>query len=62
MNRIIAWEHDGIRLEADQGHAEILIQQLGMENSKSVDTPGTKEIRSTDHDENSGLPGGPIRG
>ena len=40
LNRIIAWEDSGIRYEADQRHAEILIKALGLENAKEVDTPG----------------------
>ena len=40
LNRIIAWEDSGIRYEADQRHAEILIKALGLEHAKEVDTPG----------------------
>ena len=30
LNRIIAWEQDGIRFEADQRHGEILAKHLGL--------------------------------
>jgi len=45
LNRILAWDHDGIRYEADQRHAEILIESLGLTNSKGVETPGTKNSK-----------------
>ena len=40
LNRIIAWESDGIRYEADQRHGEILIDVLDLKEAKGVDTPG----------------------
>ena len=48
LNRIVAWDRDGIRIEADQRHAEILCRQLGLENSKGVDTPGVHESKEDD--------------
>ena len=43
LNRIIAWEPDGIRYEADPRHSEILVSEFELNNAKGVDTPGTVE-------------------
>ena len=43
LNRIIRWTKDGLEYEPDQRHAEIAIRELGLEGSKAVSTPGTKE-------------------
>ena len=43
LNRIIRWTSGGLTYEADQRHAEILIKELGLENSKPVSTPGARE-------------------
>ena len=41
LNRINEWTPEGIRIEADQRHAEIIIDQLGLaESAKIVVTPG----------------------
>ena len=41
LNRMIEWTDTGIRYEADQRHAEIIIAELGLvEGSKGVSTPG----------------------
>ena len=53
LNRVVQWTPEGIRYEADQRHAEIIVQQLGMEKANPVSTPGIKpseEVR-TDGDE-----------
>lgn len=44
LNRIVQW-NGAIRLvyEADPRHAELIVEQLGLKESKSVTTPGTKE-------------------
>ena len=45
LNRVIEWTEDGISYEADQRHAEIIVQELGLsENSKSVNTPSQKQV------------------
>ena len=37
------WSNDGIKIEADQRHAEIKVRDLGFkEGSKSLSTPGEK--------------------
>jgi len=41
LNRVIEWTPEGIKYEADQRHAEIIISTLGLKgNSNSVNTPG----------------------
>jgi hypothetical protein len=45
LNRIVEWTKEGIVYEADQRHAEIIKDQMGMQNeSKGVNTPGVKGI------------------
>ena len=50
LNRVITWTNEGIQYEADQRHAEIIVQQLGLSSeSKSVNSPSTKVgLRSDD--------------
>ena len=43
ISTIITWTRKGIQCEADQRHAEIIIQELGLETAKSVDTPFAKD-------------------
>jgi hypothetical protein len=44
LNRIVTWTNEGIRHEADQRHAEIIVRELGLnESSNSVVTPGVKD-------------------
>lgn len=43
LNRILSWEKDGIYYEAGQRHAELIIGQLKLEESKSVVIPGARE-------------------
>jgi hypothetical protein len=43
LNRIFQWTPEGITWEADQRHAEIVVQQLGLdEKTKPVNTTGNK--------------------
>lgn len=42
LNRSIEWSEKGFTLEADEKHARILIEALGMEDAKGVDSPGSK--------------------
>ena len=39
LNRIVAWEKECIRYEADQRHAEVLVEMLNLKDAKGVDTP-----------------------
>ena len=41
LNRVLTWTELGIKYEADQRHAEIIIGEMGV--TKSVATPGTRE-------------------
>ena len=43
LNRIIRWSAEGVTYEPDPRHAEIIRQQLGLQNAKGVTSPGTKE-------------------
>jgi hypothetical protein len=46
LNRLVQWTREGIEYEAYQRHAEIIIQELGLqEGSKSVNTPGESSKR-----------------
>ena len=56
LNRIIAWENDHIRYEADQRHSEILIKEFALEGSKGVETPGVNENRLCDDEEDNTEP------
>ena len=40
LNRYISWKDGEIHWEADPRHVEMLSQQLGMQSSSSVKTPG----------------------
>ena len=43
LNRVVQWTEGGIEYEADQRHAEIIVNKLGLDvNSKGVSTPGCK--------------------
>ena len=43
LNRVICWQAEGLTYEADPRHAEIVIRDLGLDGSKPVNTPGTRE-------------------
>ena len=44
LNRVITWKEEGIEYEADQRHAEIIVNSLGLEKeAKAVRSPGVKE-------------------
>ena len=43
LNRIVRWTPEGWEYEADQRHAELIIQAMGMEKGKAVATPGEEE-------------------
>jgi len=42
LNRVIEWTHEGIRYEADQRHAEIIVKLLGVGEKSSLSTPGDR--------------------
>ena len=53
LNRLVEWKPDGIYYEADQRHAEIIINELGLNKDKAgISTPGRKdEDREKEHDD-----------
>ena len=42
LNRVIEWTETGINYEADQRHAEIIIEQVGEQAKGKLTTPGRK--------------------
>ena len=43
LNRIVEWTVEGLRYEADQRHAEIIVKELGIESGKvRTDIPGER--------------------
>ena len=43
LNRILRWEDAGISLDADQRHAELIIEHLGLQDANPVTSPGSQE-------------------
>ena len=43
LNRVLGWTEAGLTFEADQRHAEILINELGVRGCKPVSTPGARD-------------------
>ena len=43
LGRVVSIGPEGIQYEADPRHAEILVEAMGLENAKTVSTPGVKE-------------------
>ncbi len=41
-NRVTEWRQDGIQIESDQRHAEIIVRALGLGKGKGLETPGSK--------------------
>ena len=50
-NRIIRYTQNGIELEADLRHAELIVSQLGLTESKELTCPAADEIKRDDDDE-----------
>ena len=50
LNRIIRWAEDSIEYEADQRHADLIVEQLGLKDAKPLSSPGTAEITFTEED------------
>jgi hypothetical protein len=52
LNRVVEWSEEGIRYEADQRHAEIIVKHLGLEGeSRSMCTPGVKGVKGSEEEE-----------
>ena len=43
LNRVFRWSKVGLQYEADPRHVELLAQQLGLKNSRSASTLGTRD-------------------
>ena len=43
LNRYIRWTSLGLELEADPRHAQLIVQQMGVDSGKGVETPGIKQ-------------------
>lgn len=43
FNRVPSWQDDGSHCEADQRHAELIVEQLELDEAKAVFTPGARE-------------------
>ena len=43
LNRVVRWCDDWLLYEADPRHVEKLLSEAGLENCKSLNTPGAKE-------------------
>ena len=56
LNRIIRCEETGYTYEPDQRHAEILIEGMGVKESRGVKTPGIKDEREEQEEDETELP------
>ena len=49
------WNNEGITIEGHQQHAEIIVQQLGIQNERILSSPGErinpKDMSEEDHEE-----------
>ena len=43
LSRIVEWTEEGINVEPDQRHAELIVKIMGVSEGKAVVTPGAKE-------------------
>ena len=48
LNRCVEWTNQGILYEPDPRHVEILMNELGLKDSKSVVSPGVKSAQVPD--------------
>ena len=51
LNRVVRWTTEGFELEADQRHAELIVEQLRLSDAKGVVSPGEVE-KPSDAEEN----------
>ena len=49
LNRLVTWTHEGIEMEADPRHVDLVLEQLGLEKGVSVTTPLVK-VKEEDMD------------
>ena len=43
LNRVVRWTPEGWEYEADQRHAELIVQAMGLEKARPVSSPGEEE-------------------
>ena len=51
LNRIIRFTSNGIEYEGDIRHSEIIVKQLGLEDARSLSTPGGEEPQGNGEDD-----------
>ena len=49
LGRVVRWTEEGLEYEADQRHAEIIVEATGMANCNSVVTPGEEDMADLEH-------------
>ena len=54
LNKVLRRTPEGLELEADPRHAEIVVRELGLTNAKTSKVPGAKEPRKHDIVKNGG--------
>jgi hypothetical protein len=50
LNRVVSWDSEGIKYEADQRHAGVIIDQLGVKGEQGISTPGVKPSDAKDEE------------
>ena len=50
LNKVVRLTEEGVELEADPRHAELVIRELGLEGSKGCTAPGVKGNEAEDID------------
>ena len=55
LNRVVSWTNEGIKYEADPRHAELMIQEMKLNESKDVVTPGIHDEGETSDDKDQTL-------
>ena len=50
LNRIIRYTKNGLELEADLRHSELIISQLGLAEAKELSCPSAEEVKRDDDD------------
>ena len=62
LNRIVSFTEDGWTVEADPRHAELIIEQLGVEGTRTVATPGVDGAEEEDNDDDENILGADLTG
>ena len=50
LNRVVRWTRDGLEYEADQRHADAIVEEMGLKDARAVHTPGVSEPNATQDD------------